>query len=148
MDITNIIQEDIVTVYLDDTISDVAEVLQDEHVGSVVVLDAHDEILGVVTDRDLVVYGRNFIDSLEHTTINEILSTDVFSVGPDVSVAELTARMREVGVRRVPVVENGELRGIVTLDDLIVLLADELDSQPLRDLAAVIESESPPKSDD
>ncbi|MGM0717338.1 MAG: CBS domain-containing protein, partial [Halobacteriota archaeon] len=88
MDITNIIQEDIVTVYLDDTISDVAEVLQDEHVGSVVVLDAHDEILGVVTDRDLVVYGRNFIDSLEHTTINEILSTDVFSVGPDVSVAE------------------------------------------------------------
>ncbi|MEF8808145.1 CBS domain-containing protein [Natronomonas sp.] len=148
MKITDIIQEDVVTVYLDDTILDVAEVLRNERVGSAIVLDAHDKILGVVTDRDLVVYGQNFVDSLEHTTVNEILSTDVFSVAPDVSVEELAARMREEGVRRVPVVEDGELRGIVTLDDLIVLLAGELDSQPLEDLAAVIESESPPKDDD
>jgi predicted transcriptional regulator len=148
MEITDIIQEDVVTVYFDDTILDVAEVLRNERVGSAVVLDAHDKILGIVTDRDLVVYGQNFVDALEHTTVNEILSTDVFSVTADVSVEELTARMREAGVRRVPVVENGDLRGIVTLDDLIVLLAGELDSQPLEDLAAVIESESPPKDGD
>jgi CBS domain-containing protein len=143
MELTDVIQTDVVTVYLDDTIRDVAEVFRTEQVGSAVVLDAHDEILGVVTDRDLVVYGQHFIDALERTAINEILSKNVFSVAPDVSVAELTARMREAGVRRVPVVENGELYGIVTLDDLIVLLADDLDSQSLDDLAAVIESESP-----
>lgn len=147
MEITDVTREDVVTVYLDDTLLDVAEVLRNERVGSAVVLDAHDEILGVVTDRDLVIYGQNFVDSLEHTTVNEVLSKDVFSVTPDVSVNELAARMREEGVRRVPVLEDGELRGIVTLDDLIVLLADELDSQPLEDLAAVIESESPPRSD-
>ena len=148
MEITDIIQEDVVTVYLDDTIRDVAEVLRKERVGSAVVLDAHDEILGVVTDRDLVVYGQNFIDSLEHTTVNEILSKNVFSVPIDVSVDELTARMREEGVRRVPVVDDGELCGIVTLDDLVVLLAEELDNESLRNLAAVIESESPPKDDE
>jgi CBS domain-containing protein len=147
MEITDIIQKNVVTVYLDDTIRDVADVLREERVGSAVVLDAHDEILGVVTDRDLVVYGQNFIDSLDRTPVNEIISKDVFSVTPDVSVDELTAQMREKGVRRVPVVENGDVYGIVTLDDLIVLLADEFDSQPLRDLAAVIESESPPKDD-
>jgi CBS domain-containing protein len=147
MEITDIIQKNVVTVYLDDTIRDVADVLREERVGSAVVLDAHDEILGVVTDRDLVVYGQNFIDSLDRTPVNEIISKDVFSVTPDVSVDELTAQMREKGVRRVPVVENGDVYGIVTLDDLIVLLADEFDSQPLRDLAAVIESESPPKGD-
>lgn len=148
MEITDIIQEDVVTVYLDDTIRDVAEVLRKERVGSTVVLDAHDEILGVVTDRDLVVYGQNFIDSLEHTTVNEILSKNVFSIAPDVSVEELTTQMREEGVRRVPVVKDDELYGIVTLDDIIVLLAEELDSQSLQNLAAVIESESPPKNDD
>jgi CBS domain-containing protein len=56
--------------------------------------------------------------------------------------------MREEGVRRVPVIEDGDLCGIVTLDDLIVLLAEELDDQSLQNLAAVIESESPPKNDD
>jgi CBS domain-containing protein len=148
MKITGIIQEDVVTVYLDDTILDVAEVLREEQVGSAVVLDARDEPLGVVTDRDLVVYGQNFIDSLDRTSVNEILSKDVFSVEPDVSVRELTARMRETGVRRVPVVEDGELCGIVTLDDLIVLLAEELDSTALENLAAVIEAESPSRAEE
>lgn len=147
MDITDVAREDVVTVYMEDSILDVARVLRDERVGSAVVMDGHDEILGVVTDRDLVIYGLNFVDSLEHTPVNEVLSTDVFSAPPDASVDELTARMREEGVRRVPLVEDDALCGIVTLDDLIVLLAGELDSRPLEDLAGVIESESPPKPD-
>lgn len=147
MDISDLIREDVVTVYLDDSILDVAEVLRTERVGSAVVLDSRDEPLGIVTDRDLVVYGQNFVESLAETAINEILSMSVLSVGPDVTVRELTTRMREEGVRRVPVVENGEIRGIVTLDDVIVHLAGQLDSPELEDLAAVIESESPPRDD-
>lgn len=148
MEITDIIQEDVVTVNLDDTILDVAEVLREERVGSAVVLDAHGEILGVVTDRDLVVYGQNFVESLDRTLVNEILSKDVFSVEPDVDLRDLTSRMREAGVRRVPVVEDGDLYGIVTLDDLVVLLAEELDSPALDDLAGVIQSESPTRGED
>jgi predicted transcriptional regulator len=147
MDISDLIREDVVTVYLDDSILDVAEVLRTERVGSAVVLDSRDEPLGIVTDRDLVVYGQNFVESLAETAINEILSMSVLSVGPDVTVRELTTRMREEGVRRVPVVENGEIRGIVTLDDVLVHLAGQLDSPELEDLAAVIESESPPRDD-
>jgi CBS domain-containing protein len=143
MEITDLIREDVVTVYLDDSILDVAEVLREERVGSAVVLDAHDEIIGLVTDRDLVVYGQNFVESLERTRVNDIMATSVFTVGPDVSVSELTERMREECVRRVPVVEDGEVLGIVTLDDLVVHLAAGLDSPELSNLAAVIEDESP-----
>jgi CBS domain-containing protein len=145
MEISDIVREDVVTVYLDDSLLDVAEVLREERVGSAVVLDGHDEVLGIVTDRDLVVYGQEFVDALDRTAVNEILSVDVFSVSPDVSVLELTERMREEGVRRVPVMADGDIVGIVTLDDLIVLLARELDSPELENLAAVIEGESPPR---
>lgn len=145
MDISDLIRRDVVTVYLDDSVLDVAAVLREEGVGSAVVLDAHDEVLGIVTDRDLVVYGQEFVDSLEQTAVNQVLSMTVFSVGPDVDLRELTERMREEGVRRVPVVADGDLLGIVTLDDIVVHLADQLDSPELENLAAIIEGESPPR---
>ena len=144
MGISDIVRKDVVTVYLEDTLLDVADVLREERVGSAVVLDVDDAVLGIITDRDLVVYGRQFADSLEKTIVNEILTTDVVSVTPDVSVTALTETMREEGVRRIPVVEHGDLRGIVTLDDVVVHLAEELDNRELQNLAATIESESPP----
>lgn len=148
MGISELVSEDVVTVYLDDTLLDVADVLREQRVGSAVVLDVDGDVLGIMTDRDLVVYGRKFAGSLENTIVNEILTTDVVSVTPDVSVTELTETMREESVRRVPVVEDGDLRGIVTLDDVVVHLAEELDNRELRNLAATIESESPPKPGD
>ena len=144
MGISDIVREDVVTVYLEDTLLDVADVLREERVGSAVVLDVDDAVLGIITDRDLVVYGRQFADSLEKTIVNEILTTDVVSVTPDVSVTALTETMREEGVRRIPVAEHGDLRGIVTLDDVVIHLAEELDNRDLQNLAATIESESPP----
>lgn len=145
MIIRELAREDVVTVYLDDSILDVADVLRAAGVGSAVVLDANDDPLGIVTDRDLVVYGQQFVDSLAETAVNEVLSLTAFSVDPESDLTDLTAQMREEGVRRVPVTDDGDLVGIVTLDDIIVHLADELDSQELTDLAAVIERESPPR---
>jgi CBS domain-containing protein len=131
MTIRELALEDIVTVYVDGSILDIAEVLRESGVGSAVVLDAHNKPLGVVTDRDLVVYGQQFVDSLAETAVNEVLSMTVFSVRSSSSPAELTAQMREEGIRRVPVVDDGELVGIVTLDDVVVHLADRLDSAEL-----------------
>jgi CBS domain-containing protein len=148
MDISAIVREDVVTVYMDDTLLDVAEVLRLEGVGSAVVLDPHDEVLGIVTDRDLVVYGQEFAESLEQTTVNQVLSMAVFSVSPDTHLLDLTEQMRESGVRRVPIMDDGDLLGIVTLDDIVVHLANQLDSPELQNLAAVIENESPSRDPD
>lgn len=143
MEITELASDDVVTVYLDESILEVAETLRKERVGSAVVLDTNDDVLGVVTDRDLVVYGQQFVDSLATTTVNDILSMGVVSVGPDADVLAVTERMREEGVRRVPVVEDGTVHGIVTLDDIVVGLAGTLESPELENLAAVIEATSP-----
>ncbi len=129
---------DVVTVALDDTVLDVAAVFRERDVGSAVVLNADDEIAGIVTDRDLVVFGQEFVETLEQTLVNQVLSPVVFTVSPDTDTHELARMMREEGVRRVPVVEDGDLRGIVTLDDLVVVLAEDLEN-----LAALIRAESP-----
>ncbi|MFC7229833.1 CBS domain-containing protein [Salinirubellus salinus] len=143
MSVAEICSENVVTCYLDDPLLEVADLLQREHVGSVVVLNADDEPSGIVTDRDLVVYGRSFAGNLEGTTVNEVVSATVVTVTPETSVPQLTDLMRESGVRRVPVLDDGTLVGIVTMDDVLVHLADELDSDELHDLAAVVEAESP-----
>lgn len=148
MEITELASDEVVTVYLDESILEVAETLREARVGSAVVLDTNDDVLGVVTDRDLVVYGQQFVDSLATTTVNDILSMGVVSVGPDEGVLELTERMREEGVRRVPVVEDGDVLGIVTLDDVVVGLAEELESPELENLAAVIKAASPRERSD
>jgi signal-transduction protein with cAMP-binding, CBS, and nucleotidyltransferase domain len=120
--------------------------MRNERVGSAVVLDAHEEVLRIVTDRDLVVYGQEFVETLATTTVNEILSKVVFAVDADTNVHDLTEQMREEGVRRVPITENGTVVSIVTLDDIVCHLAAELDSPELANLAAVIEGESPARS--
>jgi CBS domain-containing protein len=138
MGLESVMTTDVVTVALDDTVLDVAAVFRERDVGSAVVLNADDEIAGIVTDRDLVVFGQEFVETLEQTLVNQVLSPVVFTVSPDTDTHELARMMREEGVRRVPVVENGDLRGIVTLDDLVVVLAEDLEN-----LAALIRAESP-----
>jgi len=113
--------------------------MKEEDVGSVVI-EEDGRPVGIVTDRDLV------LDVLEpradptKVTAGDIMTDTPVTVTHDVGVFETIRLMQEHAIRRMPVTdENESLTGIVTLDDLVVLLADELDT-----LAGVIESESPP----
>jgi CBS domain-containing protein len=139
MSLRDIVRTDVVTIQLDDTLADAARAMREAGVGSLVVLNARDQPCGVVTDRDLVVFGLAGDDDAANRLVNDVMAADVFSVAPDAGVLETTRRMREERVRRVPVVEDGALVGIVTLDDFVALLSEEL-----ANLAAVVTAESPP----
>lgn len=120
-------------------VDDVAGELCDAHVGCVVVVDENAPV-GVVTDRDISVkLDANWVDTSQ-VTVDEVLDGDVVTVDADASLAELSELMYEHDVRRVPVVEETELVGIVTQDDLVVYVAGILEN-----LAAVIRDESPPE---
>ncbi len=103
-----------------------ADRMTEHDVGTLVVLDgtADGRPIGVLTDRDITVRvtaeGRNPAE----TTIAEIMSTPVHSVGEYTSVEEALARMARVGVRRLVVTgDNGQLVGIFSLDDALDFLA-------------------------
>ena len=137
MNVRDIASVDVVTVGIDDTVRAAAVRMRDARVGSVVVLDGRGDPAGIVTDRDLVVYVCDPDRDPDTTTVNDVMAREVVSVGPGASVFEAAAAMAEAGVRRVPVLADGDLVGIVTLDDLLPAFADGI-----ADLAAVVEAES------
>lgn len=106
------------TVTPDDTIQSAARVMRDEDTGVVPVVD-NGRTVGVVTDRDIVI--RAVADGSQLSRpVREIVTGNLVSATPDMSTREAADLMSEHQVRRLPVVENERLVGIVSLGDLAV----------------------------
>jgi CBS domain-containing protein len=138
MIIGDLARTDVATVAVEAPLTEAARLMRDDRVGSLVVVDDKGVVAGLVTDRDLVVYGLASDRPSDELVVNDVLSTNVFHVRPDDGVAEVVQQMHEEGVRRVPVMLEGDLVGIVTLDDLLCHYADEVQS-----LADVVRGEFP-----
>jgi CBS domain-containing protein len=116
----------VVVAQLDESAGDVARRMRDFHVGCVVVIRG-DRSVGILTDRDLalrvVAEGRD----PEKTKVSDIVTYEATTVSREAGIETAVRLMRDHGVRRLPIVtEDGQVTGIVTADDLVVLLTDEL----------------------
>lgn len=112
------------------SVLEASRLMRQHHVGALVVVAAGDGVkrpVGVVTDRDLVVEVLAAHLDPEALLIGEIMVEPLCTVREQDGVFETMRRMREHGVRRIPVVdERGGLQGIVAIDDLIAVLAEEM----------------------
>jgi CBS domain-containing protein len=106
--------------------------MREFHVGDLVVVEPADggaRPVGIVTDRDLVVEVLAQDVPVDEITIDDVMSTNVATAREDDDVLDTLSRMRELGVRRMPVVDaRGMLAGIITVDDLLQLVADSINS--------------------
>lgn len=107
-----------------------ASLMRQYHVGNVVVVDEVDGMrvpIGIVTDRDIVIeVVANGLDPAT-ITVGEIMGDRLVTAHADEGLFETMQLMRRKGVRRVPVVdERGALAGILALDDVVALLAEEM----------------------
>jgi CBS domain-containing protein len=101
-----------------DSLRDVARIMKDRDTGVVPVVDGK-KIIGLITDRDIVVRGLAEGKNLESTRIAEIMSTTIRSVREDASVNDALTLMSTAEIRRVPVVNGAnELVGILSLGDI------------------------------
>lgn len=98
---------------------DAAKVMRDEDIGPVIVVE-NDRVVGIVTDRDIVVRAVAEDRSPSATTVGDVASRDLTTVSPGDAVEDAVRLMREGAVRRLPVVEGGKPVGIVALGDLAV----------------------------
>jgi CBS domain-containing protein len=115
----------------DTTISAAAKLMRHHHVGSIVVVDATSagprRPIGVVTDRDIVVEVTAMDLDPNQLTVGEIMERDFTTTREQEGLLETMESMRYKGVRRMPVVgSDQQLVGIVTIDDLLEVLAEEL----------------------
>ncbi|MDT0443052.1 CBS domain-containing protein [Streptomyces johnsoniae] len=98
---------------------DVAQRMRDEDIGAVLVIE-DGYLRGLVTDRDLVVRVLAEGDGVGGRTVGEACSEDLLTVAPDDDVSRVITLARHRAVRRLPVVENNQPVGIVSLGDLAV----------------------------
>ena len=133
--VRDVMTADPLKVDVEKTIAGVAQLMRDENIGDVVVSDG-DRVLGVITDRDIVV--RAIAEGLDpvRETVDSVYSGDVRTIAADAPIDEAVRMMRENAVRRLPVVEGDQLVGIVSIGDLAIeangeaALADISAAQP------------------
>jgi CBS domain-containing protein len=106
------------TVSPQDSIQSAARIMRDEDTGFVPVVE-NGKPVGVVTDRDIVVRAVAE-DGQMNRPVREIVTKALVAVHPDMSVSEATELMSEHQVRRLPVVDNDRLVGIVSIGDIAV----------------------------
>lgn len=122
------------------SLSDAANLMREHHVGSLVVVkegDPNRVPTGIITDRDIVI--EVVAQGLDHDTlrVGEIMGGDLVTAREQDNMLDILQVMRRRGIRRMPVVTaSGSLTGIVTIDDLLEIVAEELD-----DLVKAIASE-------
>jgi signal-transduction protein with cAMP-binding, CBS, and nucleotidyltransferase domain len=125
MKVRDLCQRRAVTVEREAPIPEVARLMADMGVGSVVVV--HDgSVCGILTDRDIVTRGVRHGRDVRALPVAELMTADPVVVDPEETVARATVLMAQKQVRRLPVVGEGRLFGILALDDVLALVSDEL----------------------
>jgi len=138
-------QEDVVTARPDEGVRGLAETMHETNVGSVVIVDGGEPV-GIVTDRDITTRVTARGNDPDELTAEDVMTDDLVVVNSDDSIDTLIETLDAAGVRRMPVVDGGKIDGIVTLDDIAVLLSVEVGeiAEELNSLSSVIRSGSPP----
>jgi CBS domain-containing protein len=129
MSIRSLVQRGAVTIHRQASAEAAASLMRSSHVGDVVVVDAADTRVpvGMVTDRDIVV--KVVAEGLRpsQTLVGSIMSHPVVTVREEDGFIQALDKMSARGVRRAPVVDgDGRLHGLISVDDLVPLLAREL----------------------
>jgi CBS domain-containing protein len=135
--IDDILQTDVVTVEPDTPIATVVAQLAEKDVGSVVVVE-DERPIGLITDRAIALALESSPDVTEQAA-EEFASGDLVTGTTEMSVFEALRRLEDEEIRRLPIVDDDDtLVGIVTLDDILVLLGAELENA-----ASIIRAQSP-----
>lgn len=146
-------REDVVSVTPDATVEEIARTMLAQSVGSVLVED-NGHLEGIITDRDLVIElmtGSGAANVFEDAsgaaelTAQDVMTPDPVTVDHEMEFPKILRQMADAAARRIPITRDGEVVGIVTLDDCLVRIAGESQrvSAKLESLAGVIEAESP-----
>jgi Predicted signal-transduction protein containing cAMP-binding and CBS domains len=131
MNVGDICNPLVVVAYKEMSVAEAARLMREQHVGCLVVVEDTNEgkaVVGLLTDRDIVLSVVACDLQAQTMTVGDIMSTDLVTVRGDDALADVLHGMRQGGVRRVPVVSaRGILQGIVTLDDVLAIMTNELD---------------------
>ncbi|MBX3616283.1 CBS domain-containing protein [Nitrosomonas sp.] len=130
MTVGEICNREVIVIQRDEPVVEAAKLMRQYHIGAVIVIDKPSGSaipVGIVTDRDLVV--EVLATELDEAviTVGDIMAPELFTVKESTATHEAIEFMRRKTIRRLPIVDDaGELVGILTLDDVLEILSEEL----------------------
>jgi len=114
----DIMTKDCVTVTKQDNIFEIAVKMKEHNIGFIPIVEGK-SLIGVVTDRDLVL--RGYADKRSGSgSVEDVMTNKPITASPDTTVDEASRIMADKQIRRLPIVQNGELIGVVAIGDLAV----------------------------
>ncbi len=130
---------DILTIQPHRTLADAAAVLGEKRIGALLVTGAQGELLGILSERDLVrAIGKDGAAALAHA-VSKHMTAKVVTTTPAAKLDDVMVMMTQGRFRHVPVMENGKLAGLISIGDVVKhRVADiEADAKALRDYIAM-----------
>ena len=112
--------------------------LVNESVGSLVVMDEHNKVVGVLTERDILKASDRCFDCLKDLKVSDLMSSEVIIGLPDQSVDTLMGLMTDKHIRHLPIMDSGRLAGLLSIGDLVKARAQrtEVEIYYLKDYIA------------
>ncbi|MCS7386621.1 MAG: CBS domain-containing protein [archaeon GB-1867-005] len=116
--IESIMVRNVVKAYIDETFVDVLERMVVNNVGAVPIVDEDEKVFGIITERDVLRYLANKVTGKK---VKDIMTKDVVTASPETTVKEASQTMINLGFRRLPVIVDDKLVGIVVAMDIVKL---------------------------
>lgn len=127
LDVREIMVEDVYTLTPETTVAEAVKTMLQGHVRCIPVVNQDGELEGMLTDSD-VAFRTTEKDGILERTVSEIMSKDPISVSPDADILQVVKLMEERHIRRLPVVENNKVIGIVSVRDVVRQILLNLES--------------------
>ena len=120
------------------TVLEATSIFSTNRVGSLLVVDKNDGILGIVAARDVLMAVVNNLDNIKEVMVETIMTTELIVATEDDDIDYIQAIMTENRIRHVPVLDGKELKGIVSIGDVVKLLlkAKDVENRYLHDYIA------------
>ncbi|GLB60961.1 CBS domain-containing protein [Cytobacillus sp. NCCP-133] len=117
MQVRDVMSTNVQSCSVNDDLKTAASIMQSSDIGSLPIVE-NNQVVGMVTDRDMVI--RGLTNGTANDTVRNIMTNHVVTIAPTASLEEAGQVMSQNQIRRLPVVENGNLVGMLSLGDLAV----------------------------
>lgn len=127
MSVKNFARKDVLTLKPTESVYEALSLMKERNVGSVVVVDAQNKPVGIITDRDIALRVAYRGLDPKAVPVEEVMTKDLSVLDENMGLFEALMFIKDKGVRRYPVVNSeGKLTGFFSLDDVLFLLGKEL----------------------
>lgn len=131
-DILEIKGSQVVTIRVETSVLSALSMFSANRVGSLLVVDKNDKILGIIAARDVLMAVVNNLENIAEIYVDKIMTTDLIVASEDDNIDYIQAIMTENRIRHIPVLEGNELKGIISIGDVVKSLLKAKDQENMH----------------